>query len=280
MRRKTVEVGDAAVSALDAGQGEPIVLLHGIPTGAELWRLLFAPLVDAGFRVLAPDLPGYGRTRLPASGDHTLTGAADLLAGWLETQGLPSAWVVGHDAGGAVAQILAVHHPERVSRLTLVNAIADGSWPAPRARFATLAARLGLYRAAAALKVVPNRYLRWQIRRGFSDPSTVHRVDEEGIFWDSKFTYPAGRRAFERHLAALDPADTARIVPGLRQLAIPCQLVWGMGDVFQTWAEAGRRLHALLPVPSVTKLEGCGHFVPLECPDRLAGALLTWQAEV
>lgn len=272
-------VDTATVSALVAGDGPPVVLLHGIPTGAELWRQVFAPLVDGGFSVLAPDLPGYGRTRLPASGDHSLTGAADLLARWLRAQDLPPVWVVGHDAGGAIAQILAVSHPDRVSRLTLVNSIADGSWPAPRARFAKLVARLGLYHAAAALKLVPNAYLRHQIHRGFADPASVASVDGDAVFWDTKFTDKEGRRAFERHLAALDAADTGRIVPGLRHLAIPCQLVWGMDDHFQPWDVAGRRLHELLPSPVVTTLDGCGHFVPLECADRLAAALLRWHAE-
>lgn len=279
VHRENVVVGDATVSALVVGEGQPVVLLHGIPTSAEVWRPLFDPLVAAGFQVLAVDLPGYGATRLPASAAYSLAGAAALLARWMDQQDLPSAWVVGHDAGGAVAQVLAVAHPERVARLTLVNSIADGSWPAPRARVATLAARLGLYRVAARIGIVPNPYLRWQIRRGFADPATAASVDVDAIVWDTKVSDPAGRRAFERHLAALDPADTARIVPGLRQLAMPCQLVWGMGDVFQRWETAGQRLEQLLPSPAVTNLDDCGHFVPLDCPDRLAAAMMDWYAE-
>lgn len=280
MRREHLVVGAATVSALAAGEGQPIVLLHGIPTSAELWRPLFDPLTAGGLHVIAPDLPGYGRTSLPASGDYSLAGAADLLARWMGQQDLPPAWVVGHDAGGAVAQILAVTHRDHVARLTLVNSIADGSWPAPRARFAALAARLGLYRAAARLGIVPNPYLRWQTHRGFADPATATRVDGDAVFWDTKFSDPAGRRAFERHLCALDPADTARVVPGLRQLRVPCQLVWAMGDVFQRWEGPGQRLAELLPSLALTKLEGCGHFVPLECPVGLARAMMDWYAEV
>lgn len=280
VRRERLVVADATVSALVAGDGEPVVLLHGIPTSAELWRPLMEPLVAAGFQVLAPDLPGYGGTRLPPAGDHSLTGAARLLARWMQAQDLSPAWVVGHDAGGAVAQILAVDHGDQLSRLTLVNSIADGSWPAPRARFAMHAAGVGLYRAAAALKLVPNPYLKWQIRRGFADPTTAGNVDGDAVFWDTKFSDADGRRAFERHLAALHPRDTARILPGLGELELPCQLVWGMADVFQRWDVAGRRLQELLPAPAITKLEGCGHLVPLECPDRLAGALRAWHAAV
>lgn len=280
VRRENLVVGDATVSALAAGQGQPIVLLHGIPTSAELWRPLCDPLTAGGFQVMAPDLPGYGSTTLPTSGEYSLAAAADLLARWMDQQDLAPAWVVGHDAGGAVAQILAVAHRDRVARLTLVNSIADGSWPAPRARFAALAARLGLYRAAARLRIVPNPYLRWQIHRGFADPATAARVDGDAIFWDTKVSDAAGRRAFEQHLIALDAADTARIVPDLRRLRVPCQLVWGMRDPFQRWEGPGQRLAELLPSPAVTKLDGCGHFVPLECPGRLAAAMTDWCAEV
>ena len=276
--RQSFAVGGATVSALTAGDGSPLVLLHGTPTGAELWRHLVEPLAAAGHRVLAPDLPGYGATRLPPGGDHSLAGAADLLARWIEVEGNGAAWVVGHDTGGGVAQILAVRHPSLLARLTLVNSIADGSWPAPRARFATLAARLHLYRPAAWMHLVPNPYLRREVRRGFADRRVADTLaaDAARIFWDGKFSDPEGRRSFERHLAALRPADTAAVVDALARLTVPCQLVWGTADPFQAWDTAGRRLRGLLPEPDVTLLDGCGHFVPLECPERFVAALLDW----
>lgn len=274
--RAAVAVGDARLSVLRAGAGPTVLLLHGTPSSAELWRDLVGPLAASGRTVVAPDLPGYGATRLPADGDHSLAGAARLLARWLEDADLAPAWVVGHDTGGGVAQILAVEHPSVVGRLTLVDSIADGSWPAPRARFAAAAARLRLYAPAARWGLVPNPYLRREIGRGFADPATAAHVDVDRVFWDAKFTDAAGRRAFERHLAALDAGDTARVVEGLRRLTVPCQLVWGTADRFQTWATTGRRLLDLLPAPAVTLLDGCGHFVPLECPDRLLDAVRSW----
>lgn len=272
--RTRVDVAGAQLSVLVAGDGGPLVLLHGIPTGAELWRELLTPLADAGYRVLAPDLPGYGATRLPPQGDHSLAGAAELLARWLTEAGAAPARIVGHDAGGAVAQLLAVRHPRLVSQLTLTNSIVDGWWPAPRARFATLAARAGLYAPAARLRLVPNAYVRREIRRGFAEPARMGRRDLDRVFWDTKFTDPQGRAVFQRHLAALTPKDTAAVCFALPHLAIPSQLVWGMADPFQTWETAGHRLRALLPSAEVVHLDHCGHFTPLECPDRLRQALL------
>lgn len=281
LQRERSRVGTATISALAAGRGdEVVVLVHGIPTGAHLWADVVAALAERGLRVLAPDLPGYGATRPAGEAGWSLAGAADLMADWLRQVGVSGAWIVGHDAGGAVAQILAVDHPDVVARVTLVNSIVDGSWPAPRARLATTAAKLGLYRPAAALGMVPNSFVRWQIRRGFADRDRVALVDEQAVFWDGKWSDPGGRRAFQAHLAALDPRDTARVVDGLGEVEIPCQLVWGTADVFQRWEVAGRRLQEVLPEPSVTRLGGCGHFVPLECPQRLVAAMVDWHGEV
>jgi pimeloyl-ACP methyl ester carboxylesterase len=278
IRRRAVAVGQATLSWLEAGTGEPVVLLHGIPTGAELWRHMLELLADAGYYGLAPDLPGYGHTRLRSTGDFSLAGAAALVARWQDEARLSPVWVVGHDAGGAVAQILAVRDPRLISRLTLVNSITDGTWPAPRARFATLAARAGVYRPAARLGLVPNAYMRRQVTRAMGSAARSRSADLERVVWDTKCSSPGGRAAFERHLAALTPRDTRTIAPALRRLRVPCQIVWGIEDPFQRWPSAGGRLRELLPTAAVRTLDGCGHFTPLECPEALLGAMLEWEA--
>lgn len=255
------------------------MLLHGVPTGAELWRGVMSGLAAGGFRAVAPDLPGYGQTRLRHGAEYSLAGTARLLAAWLDGNGLAPAWVVGHDMGGAVAALMAVHHGDVVSRLTLTNSVAHGAWPAPRARLGTIAARLHLVRVAGALRTTPNPYLRREIRRAFVDPDRLSDADADRVIWDGKFSDPYGRIEFERHLAALTPADTAVLPDRLPALRMPTQLVWGMADRFQTWDGPGRRLHALLPKAAVTRLENCGHFTPMECPDRLLSALLDWRAQ-
>lgn len=274
VHRRGVRVEAGRLGVLEAGAGAPVVLLHGIPTGAELWRDCLPLLASAGFHGLALDLPGYGATRLAAAADHSLVGCADLIAGWLAASEHGPAWVVGHDAGGAVAQLLAVRAPDQVARLTLTNSIAAGCWPAPRARASTVAAKLGLYRAGARLGLVPNPYMRREIRRAFADPERARDVDQDRVFWDGKVSDASGRDAFQRHLAALSPGDTADLPDRLPALEMPVDLVWGLEDPFQPWDPVGRRLQAMLPPARVTRLEGCGHFTPLECPQRLCSALL------
>lgn len=275
--REHVALDGVQLSSLSAGAGPTVVLLHGVPTSAELWRDLLPRLAAAGHRVVAPDLPGYGRTRTSPSVDHSLTGCAELMGRWLDASGSGPAWVVGHDVGGAVAQILAVRRPDLVCALTLVNSVADGSWPAPRARFARWAARAGLHRATAGAGLIPNAFLRRAVRRGFGDPAAADDGVLDRVVWDGKFTEREGRAAFERHLVAMDRRGLGAIVDALPMLPMPCQLVWGSQDPFQPWEVAGRRLQGLLPDPEVVLLEGCGHLTPLECPSRLAQALLDWR---
>lgn len=274
--RDEVALGPARLSMLAAGTGQLVVLLHGTPSSAELWRDVLPLLAGSNLRAVAPDLPGYGSTRVPRKADHTLTGCADLIARWLDGTGSGPAWVVGHDLGGAVAQILAVRRGDLVSGLTLINSIADSTFPAPRARLATLAARVGLHRAMATLGMIPNNYMRRQVRRGSFHPSADTDAALDRIVWDGKFSSPDGRAAFERHLKAMQSRDLRRVAGDLGHIAAPCQLVWGVEDPFQRWEVEGRRLDELLHRPAVTLLRDCGHFVPVECPQRLAEAMLAW----
>jgi pimeloyl-ACP methyl ester carboxylesterase len=283
--RRTFGVGGAALSALCAGDGavadgsgkdgEVVVLLHGIPTSAELFREVLPPLADAGFDVFAFDLPGYGHTLVPSRTDHSLAGAAELLATWMRTVLNRPVWLVGHDLGGAVAQILATRHPTLLSRLTLSNCPAEDAWPIPPI---TLLKRIApLYPTFASVRpLAANAWSAGQVARVFHDPSALRDDDLHRIFWDRKMTDADGRRAFARHLKALDNRQTLDAAPSLARLPMPTQIVWGGSDPALPWDRNGRRLQELLADPDVTIVERAGHFVPLEQPQAFADALLDW----
>src|SRR3954452_24889151 len=97
-----------------------VVLLHGIPTSSRLWDFTGAELAR-DFDVIAPDLVGFGESAKPLDRDVSVSAQADLLPGLLDAVGVERATVVGHDIGGAVAQILAVRREPRLARLGLVN---------------------------------------------------------------------------------------------------------------------------------------------------------------
>ena len=114
-----------ATNYLQAGDGEPVVLIHGSGPGVSAyanWRLTI-PRLATGFRVLAPDMVGFGFTQRPASMDYNLKTWSDQIVGFLDALGIERASLVGNSFGGAIALQVASQHPDRVSRLALMGAV-------------------------------------------------------------------------------------------------------------------------------------------------------------
>ncbi|WP_373494750.1 alpha/beta fold hydrolase [Aquiflexum sp.] len=125
---------------------DPVVLfLHGIPANAELWRQTMETVSKAGYYCMAPDLPGYGLSRIRSKKFYSLKGTAELFIKWLHQEGFQDVWLVGHDIGGGIAQLMAVNQPYIFSKITLSNCITDDSWPVKSVQDMIKAAKLGLF---------------------------------------------------------------------------------------------------------------------------------------
>ena len=123
LREGNAQVGDVNLHYVEAGDGPLIVLLHGFPEFWYGWRLQIAPLVAAGFRVVAPDTRGYNLSSKPEDfKDYGVDLLADDISGLIGELGEESALVVGHDWGGSIAWTIAMNHPEVVDRLAILNA--------------------------------------------------------------------------------------------------------------------------------------------------------------
>ncbi len=106
----------------DLGDGAPVVMVHGEPTWSYLWRKVAVPVRDAGFRVILPDLPGFGRSDKPMDEHwYSYERHTAALASLIEALDLRDATFVLHDWGGPIGLRVAVEHPERVSRLVLMD---------------------------------------------------------------------------------------------------------------------------------------------------------------
>jgi pimeloyl-ACP methyl ester carboxylesterase len=123
LREGYAELGDVKLHYVEAGDGPLIVLLHGFPEFWFGWRLQIAPLVAAGFRVVAPDTRGYNLSSKPEGFESYAVEllAADIRA-LIRELGAESARLVGHDWGGSMAWTVAINHPEVVDRLAILNA--------------------------------------------------------------------------------------------------------------------------------------------------------------
>lgn len=126
--QRVVEVSDHFLSYVDEGKGEPVILLHGIPTWGYLWHRLFPPLTQT-HRVLIPDLLGFGYSEKSDRFDRSIARQAELIDAWMDRVGIARATFVAHDIGGGVALRLATLFPQRVARLCVMNTVCYDSWP-------------------------------------------------------------------------------------------------------------------------------------------------------
>jgi pimeloyl-ACP methyl ester carboxylesterase len=114
---KRIEANGLTHYVADQGEGSPVVLLHGFPDTADLWRFQVPALVDAGFRVIAPDLRGFGDSdRAASDDDYFIFNAVNDVIAIADALGIRSFHLVGHDFGAGTGWMLATTHPDRVER--------------------------------------------------------------------------------------------------------------------------------------------------------------------
>jgi haloalkane dehalogenase len=116
------EVDGLRLAHLDEGEGKPVVFFHGEPTWSYLWRKVIPPVRDAGYRCIAPDYAGFGRSDKPTEvGWYSYDRHVELMAGLLEELDLRDATAVVHDWGGPIGLRLAIEHPDRFSRIVIME---------------------------------------------------------------------------------------------------------------------------------------------------------------
>jgi pimeloyl-ACP methyl ester carboxylesterase len=243
------------------GGGEPVVFLHGFPTSSHLWADV-VPLLPDGRRLVVLDLLGYGRSDRPTGRPVSVRGHAERTIALLDALGINRACIVGHDAGGGVAQVMAVRWPQRVSHLALVNAVGFDDWPTREVRLAR--AMLPLTRHLPPTWLLSA--LRTDLMRGYVEHERgAHSIER----YVRPFASVEGRDAFMEHLLALDPADTSAVAPRLKEVVAPTAVVAGAHDPFVPVAIA-RRLHAAIPGSTLEVLPDARHFTPEESPEQVA----------
>ena len=243
------------------GAGEPIVLLHGFPTSGHLWTDV-VPLLPAGHRVVVLDLLGFGRSDRAVRGRVDLRSHADRLVSVLDALRINFACLVGHDIGGAVAQLVAVRSPQRVSRLCLVNSAGLDGWPPREVKLARAMAPLTRHLPPSWIQSI----VRADMLRGYVDHERgSHDVD----LYLRPFLESEGRDALMTHLLSLDSGETEAIAPRLKDVVSPTAIVWGERDPFLS-VQLGRRLHSAIPGSTFEVIPNAKHFTPHESSHEVA----------
>ncbi|MBA2602264.1 MAG: alpha/beta hydrolase [Acidobacteria bacterium] len=261
-QQRVTEVRDTFISYLDEGQGEPVVLLHGIPTWSYLWTPVLGTLTRAA-RVLAPDLAGFGFSDKRDCFDRSIARQAELVDAWMDRLGISSAVIVGHDIGGGVALRLATLFPSRVRKLCVMNTVCYDSWPIE------LMLQFGhpgadrLLSAAMAM-----RLLRQALKGGFARRPPAALLD--GLL--APYSTEVGKLSLIRNASALNTNLTTEIVPRLRSIDVPTLILWGEDDVFQP-VSYGERLSWDIPGAHFVRIGGARHFLMVDRPHAVARRL-------
>jgi pimeloyl-ACP methyl ester carboxylesterase len=268
VRHRDVDAGGVRLHLAEAGDGPPLLLLHGWPQHWWSWRHLIPALAER-HRVLAPDLRGWGWSDAPPGDYAKTTFAADMVA-LLDAEGIDRVSVIGHDWGGFTGFLLALEHPERVERL--VGLDISPPWPGPpRPRQLALPV-LGMYQFALATPFLGARLMTSgtgfvrRIIRGGSGPGMQWSEQELDAYGDV-LREPARAAASSACYRTFLTRELPGMVRGRHSagdLTVPSLLL--MGD-------ASPLKRVLDPQPSrnlrVEAIDGAGHFLPEEAPERV-----------
>jgi pimeloyl-ACP methyl ester carboxylesterase len=239
-------------------EGPPVLLVHGYPESSYMWRDLIPPLANAGFRAVAPDLPGFGDS--PPAPPGTWENHVAALERLRRGVGIERAALVVHDWGGLIGLRWACDHPDAVRALVISSTgfFADGKWHALAQTLQTEGAGEELIGSmtrdgfAAVLR---------EAARDFPDDA----IDE---YW--KAYADEERRRGQLELYRSGDFEKLRPYEGkLGALGLPALLLWGAGDRFAPVASA-KRFHRELPDSELVVLEDAAHFVYEEAPQRAA----------
>lgn len=252
------------VAYTDVGEGVPLLLLHGIPTWSFLFHEVIDPLAE-NFRVIAPDMVGYGYSDRRDRFDRSIEFQANVVERFLAELNIEAAHFVAHDIGGGVAMILADRSPDLVSSMVLSNSVAYDSWPVDE----MLA--LGHPRNAKMKPEEMKQLLDKSFEFGLSRRERLTDEFRTGIM--APYLEPEGIVSMVRNAASLNTNHTTPLTNRLSQLTQPTLMVWGVDDRWQPVSTA-HRLVEDLPNAKLHAIENCSHWVPQDASEEFTNAVV------
>lgn len=255
---KSVVVAGIRIHYLEAGKktAPPFLLVHGFGGCCRNW-LRVIPDLEKKFRVLVPDLPGFGYSERPADYSMSLGDQADTIIAFLDAMKIQSCHLMGHSMGGGISMLLAARHPDRFKKMILLCPLSY--------QFKTdLRMKLGMSPVLGPI-VVGHLYTRRMFmsyirNKVFFDFSRAN-PDEIEIEY-ALFNSPESRRAFQRGLVATH-GDIDWLGDEIRNVSLPTLILWGDHDEVLP-PEFGPRLQQDIPGSQLHILKDCGHMIQVE----------------
>ena len=245
---------------------EPIVLIHGTSASLHTWDG-WTDALKGQRRVIRMDLPGFGLTGPAPDGDYRMTRYADFIAALLDQLGVRRAVLAGNSLGGGIAWRTAVQHPERVSRLVLVDA---SGYPL-QSTSVPLGFRLAQidWLKPVMGQLLPRRMIESSVRNVYADPG---KVTPELVDRYYELTLRAGNRESLTQRIKLRETDaqSAGVIPTIQQ---PTLILWGAQDRLIP-EPSGQRFHKEIAGSQYVVFDGLGHVPQEEDPARSVGPVL------
>lgn len=275
MHSRYLTIGGYQLHVLEAGAGPAVLLLHGFAGSAKDWRPTGEWLAQRGYRAIAVDCLGFGRSAKPADAPYGLELMAGLYVGLLDALAIPRAALVAHSMGGKYALATALLHPRRVDRLALVGSdgfsapsplTRIGGWPLMGAAILWLSARPALLRGMlGAAFYEPERFV---------TPELIRRGQEALLGAENQRALSALSRRYDQTDLRLTGLSAR-----LPELRCPTLLVWGDHDrVFPP--ACGYAAAAAIPGAGLAIIPRCGHFPQIEAARTFRGLLAGFLARV
>lgn len=258
------------LARVEAGAGPDVVFFHGEPTWSFLWRHVLPPVIAAGCRCIAPDLPGFGRSDKPTDlGWYTYDRQAAAGASFLEAADVHDATVVVHDWGGPVGLRAAVEHTDRISRIVIMDTgLFTGHQP--------------MSDAWNAFRDFVERTEDLPISMLVNGATLRDLTPAEIAAYDAPFPDPAskaGARAFPLMIPLTPDAPGAeagqRVLAALAADERPALMLWADQDPVLT-PETGRRFAAALGRPEPEPIEGASHFLQEDRGEEIGRRIADW----
>ena len=266
--RRQITLGQGTIHYQDSGAGQPVVFVHGLLVNGSLWRKVVSSL-ESNHRCIVPDWPlGAHPEAMRPNADLSPTGLAGLVADFLAALDLDAVTLVGNDTGGAICQIVATEHPERLARLVLTSCDAFENFLPPMFRPLQWAARVPMV-LTMSLQILRSRRLRkLPVALGW----LAKRAVEQDVVQDwvrPVLTDRAVRRDTAKVLRGISPRYTVTAAQKLVSFQGPTLIAWAAEDRFFPLAHA-KRLADLIPHARLELVADSYTFISEDQPAVLA----------
>jgi pimeloyl-ACP methyl ester carboxylesterase len=262
------EVDGLRVHYQEAGASDetPILLIHGFASSTLMWSKIFLQLAATDFRVIAPDLIGYGYSEKPRHSEYTIERQSRMIVGLMDQLDIDRAIMVGSSYGGAVAATCALDYPERVDQLVLVGAVSNNA-PLKYSLMRLFGSPL-LGDVVGPLLIGSRRLLRRRMKRVYD--RHAWELDEQRVEARHRpLRASASQRAIIRTIRSWN-AD--RISLEAHSIKQPTLLLWGEIDR-DIPLNDGKRLHQLIENSRLVVFRDCGHLPHEEYPEAFTEVL-------